>query len=57
MFIKYKRKIKFQPLSGNTTHDDGDLYFVVVAYDTYGTLTSDNICWIQPTQTIYFKDP
>ena len=57
MFINYKRKIKFQPLSGNTTHDDGDLYFIIVAYDTFGTLTSDNICWIQATQTIYFKDP
>lgn len=57
MFINYKRKIKFQPLSGNTTHDDGDLYFIIVAYDTFGTLTTDNICWIQPTQTIYFKDP
>lgn len=57
LWVSYKRLLKFQPLTGNNTHDDGDLYFMVVPYDTYGTLTSDNICWIQITQTLYYKDP
>lgn len=45
-------------------YDDGtqsnsypyDIYFIVMAYDAYGTLTTDNIGYVQTWSRFYFKD-
>lgn len=56
IWLPYKKIVKFQQ-DGTTTHTDGDLYLVTLAYDAFGTLTTDNIAYIQVTSTMYFKDP
>lgn len=56
IWLPYKRLLSFQS-DGATVHTDGDLYLVSFVYDAYGSLTSDNIAYIQMTSTIYYKDP
>lgn len=55
-YVPYKKLYRFQT-DGGLTHNDDDIYFMCVCYDAYGSLVTDNICYIQLTNTIYFKDP
>lgn len=55
LWVPYKRTYKFQTDS-SITHTDGDIYLLSFAYDAYGTLTTDNIAYIQTTTTMYYKD-
>jgi len=55
-FIKYPRVYSFIT-DNSTTHQDRDIYLQLLAYDTYGTLITDNIGNVQAISTIYYKDP
>lgn len=57
MWIPYKKKLKFGPADAAITHNDDDLYMVIMAYDAYGTLPTDNIAYIQPLLLCYYRDP
>jgi len=57
LWIPYKKLIKFGPAPGARTHNDDDLYFVVMAYDAFGSLQTDNIAYIQVGQDFHYRDP
>lgn len=56
IWLPYRRVYKFQS-DGGTPHNDGDLYLIKLVYDAYGTLTTDNIAYVQLISTVYYKDP
>lgn len=56
--VPYKRLIKFGPADAATSTNDGtDLYFVLMAYDAYGALITDNIAYVQVLMELKFRDP
>lgn len=55
-YLPYKKLLKFGPGS-LTAHNDDDIYFMVAPYDAFGTLTTDNIAYVQVSSSIYYKDP
>jgi len=55
--VPYKKLLKFGPGGGVTTHNDNDLYFVLVGYDAYGSLQTDNIGYVTGSSTLYYRDP
>lgn len=57
IFFPYKKLLKFGPGGGATTHNDNDLYFVLMGYDAFGSLTTDNIGYVQASTTLYYRDP
>ena len=56
LWIPYKKSIKFLS-NASTDHNDHDIYLVWVAYDAFGTLTTDNIAYSDISSTVYYKDP
>lgn len=57
LWIPYKHKLKFGPGSGQKTHNDDDIWFVMAPFDAYGTSLTDNIAYSQFSSSMYFKDP
>lgn len=57
LWIPYKKKLKFGPADGAITHNDDDLYLIIMAYDAFGTAVTDNIAYIQPLLKCYYRDP
>lgn len=57
LIIPYKRTIKFGPADAAITHNDDDVYFILMAYDAFGSLTTDNIAYMQPSVTFDYRDP
>jgi len=58
LYIPYKKHLKFGPGQGAVTHNDDDLYLVLMGYDAYGSLTpTDNIGYVQLGVTIQYRDP
>lgn len=57
VWIPYKKLLKFGPTHGVQTHNDEDMYILVSAFDSYGTLLTDNIAYIQVVQSFYYRDP
>lgn len=57
LWVPYKKLLKFGPADAATTHNDDDIYFVLMAYDAFGTLVSDNIAYVQMGQEIFYRDP
>lgn len=55
IWIPLKRRIKYE--SGTSTPFGWDYAFNIVAYDSYGTLTTDNIASFAINRKLYFKDP
>lgn len=55
VWIPLKQKIKYE--SGTSTPLGWDYAFNIVAYDSYGTLTTDNIASFAINRKLYFKDP
>jgi len=51
-----KRVVKFQT-DAATENNDSDLWFLLVAYDAYGSLVTDNIAYVQGCSTMFYKDP
>jgi len=57
LYIPYKKKLKFGPADAAITHNDDDLYLVIMAYDAFGTQVTDNIGYITPLLICYYRDP
>lgn len=55
--VPYKKLLKFGPADNATSHNDDDLYFIIMAYDAYGSLQSDNIAYVQCALDMNYKDP
>lgn len=55
LWIPLKRKIKYE--DGSSTPKDFDYGLAIIAYDSYGTLTTDNIASYAVNRKFYFKDP
>lgn len=52
------RKIKYQADSGSVPKWQGNyIHFAVIAYDAYGTVSTDNIASFGWQSCFYFKDP
>jgi hypothetical protein len=53
-----KRTVKFGPEDSDTTHNlihnQNGTYFCAVCYDTYGSLITDNICYLKKVQEFLF---
>lgn len=59
VYVPWKHKTKFGPANGASTQlDTQDLYFIMVAYDAYGSITgTDNIAYAESLVTVYYRDP
>lgn len=57
VWVPYKRHLKFGPAAAAITHNDDDLYFVLMGYDAFGSLITDNIGYVQAAHTLYYRDP
>jgi len=58
IFVPYRKVVKFGPANGAvTTNDTTDIWFIQIAYDAYGTLSGDNIAYMQSMQTLHYCDP
>lgn len=55
-FIRRKKMYKFQT-NGSAVHDDRQILLVVVPYDAFGTMASDNIGYVQTYTNFLYKDP
>lgn len=56
-WLPYKRKVKFLSDGGTDTNLARDMHVIVAAYDAYGTLTTDNIGYVQMFVDTYYRDP
>lgn len=58
LWVPMRRKIKFVADASNTAVNiNADISLIVLAYDAYGTLITDNIAYVQGATTLYYKDP
>lgn len=57
VWVPYRTKVRFQDNSSTNELTNRSFYVLVMAYDTYGTLTSDNIGAVQCWQRFYYRDP
>lgn len=57
IWLSYKKILKFGPNDGDQTHQGRKMFFLIAPFDAYGTLITDNIGYIDCTQTVYYKDP
>jgi len=55
--VPYKKRIRFGPGNGATTHADDDLYLLMMGYDAFGTLLSDIVGYVQAEYALYYRDP
>ena len=53
----YKKLIKFGPADSALTHNDNDIYFVLLAYDAFGSLGTDNVAYCQMSMELSYRDP
>lgn len=56
-FLPLKKTYKFGPGENAITHNQPDIYIVVLAYDAYGTAVTDNIGYCQMFCEMQYKDP
>lgn len=57
MWIPYRKHLKFGPAAGAVTHNDDDLYFILMGYDAFGSLTTDNIGYVEFSAIMCYRDP
>lgn len=57
IYIPYKKHLKFGPANGAVTHNDDDLYFVLMGYDAFGSAITDNIGYVQYGGSMVYRDP
>lgn len=55
IYIPFKRNVVFQSDNG-IVPDMRDYYITVLAYDAYGSLTTDNIAYCQLWSKMYYRD-
>jgi hypothetical protein len=56
LYISHKKLYKFGPADGALSHNQHDVFFTVLAYDAFGSLTTDNIAYYQTFSEIHYKD-
>jgi len=56
-WIPHKRTYKFGPSENAASHNQNDVYVVVLAYDAYGAAVTDNIGYMQMFFELQYKDP
>lgn len=58
LWVPLKRKLKFADDTSTTAVNiNQDISLIVLAYDAYGSLITDNIGYVQGSVTLYYKDP
>lgn len=57
IWLPYKKLVKMTTDAGTTTNDGRDVHLILVPYDAYGTMSSDNIAYNQLGVVTYFRDP
>ena len=57
LWLPYKKHLKFGPANAATSHNDDDLYFVLMGYDAFGSLQPDNIGYVQFGASMMYRDP
>lgn len=57
IYVPFKRTIKFGPADAAVTNNTDDIYFVLMAYDAYGSLLSDIIAYYQAAVEFNYRDP
>lgn len=55
--LYYKRHYKFGPAQATTAHNQPELYFIILAYDAYGSLITDVVAYIQSIKETHYRDP
>lgn len=55
-YIPANQVYKFGPQSGASGHNKDDLYFSVMGFDAFGTITTDNIGYYQVWSEVVYKD-
>lgn len=53
----YRKLLKFGPAQAAISHNDNDLYFILMAYDAYGTLQTNNVAYAQMSYELFYRDP
>jgi len=57
-WVPRKKLLKFGPTDGSNFHNDTvDIYTVMVAYDAFGTLPTDNIAYVASFSDVFYRDP
>lgn len=54
--IPFKHRVKFYENAYQTNNMTRNYHLIVLAYDTYGSLLTDNLCWFQYWSRLYFRD-
>ena len=57
VWIPYRTKVRYANNGAYTELTNRSFYVLVMAYDTYGTLSTDNIGAVQCWQRFYYRDP
>jgi hypothetical protein len=57
VWIPYRTKVRYANNTAYTELTNRSFYVLVMAYDTYGTLVTDNIGAVQCWQRFYYRDP
>jgi hypothetical protein len=57
LFIPHQRVYKFGPAEGALTHNQDDLYFLLLCYDAFCVLIADNIAYLKLFSEMTYKDP
>jgi len=57
-WVPRKKLLKFGPTDGSNFHNDTvDIYTIMVAYDAFGTLPTDNIAYVASFSDVFYRDP
>lgn len=57
IWIPYRTKVKYANDTSGSELTNRSIYVIVMAYDTYGTLQTDNIGAVQCWQRFFYRDP
>ena len=57
LFIPHQRVYKFGPAEGALTHNQDDLYFLLLRYDAFCVLIADNIAFCEAVQRNDLQGP
>jgi len=58
IWVPRKKLLKFGPTDGSNFHNDThELNVIMVAYDAFGTLPTDNIAYVASFSDVFYRDP
>jgi hypothetical protein len=56
-WIPYRTKVRYPDDGSATELTNRSIYVMIMAYDSYGTLVTDNVGAVQSWQRLYYRDP